>query len=370
MGKSRSIQDQQKKNEEFQKYVQQISKDMEERQNRMSVKLEEMEKQHYEKFSDKALLMEGTYSHLTTMSEWSLNSISAIIDTCSKAIFGEKKDTPAGSDKKDTDKATSASIATIKERELYIANAAFDIVQSIVGGFKDSTSTSVEQKLDGKPIAPGMSLFIGVENNAYSSEKFFTSEKIVQTIFVFKVFYSIKEGQAQSALNDLQMYEDQKEIFRKKIEEFTRLADELDINDDDYDAKFTKLIDRAERLNDRMDAITEKIAKLTADKLAADRAHCNQLVDRMRAGANLLGSEEEVYTVDATEFTCLLNEDSVRDRIRSCLNRGVWLQSLRKTDYVGYHYAVTLGSRSEITQQQADTYIYTALGRSRGFRFD
>ncbi len=50
-----------------------------------------MEKGHYEKFSDKALLVEGKYSHLTTVSEWSLKSVNAIIDACTRALFGDKK---------------------------------------------------------------------------------------------------------------------------------------------------------------------------------------------------------------------------------------------------------------------------------------
>lgn len=368
MGKSKNIQDQQKLNQEFQDYVKKISEDMEVRQEKMSTTLEEMEKKHYEKYSDKALLMEGKYSHLTTVSEWSLKSISDIIDTCSKAIFGSK--TPAGSEKKDTGKEVSASILAIKEREQYIANAAFDIVQAIVGGFKDTTSTSVEQKLDGKPIAPGMTLFIGVENNAYSSAKFFSNEKIIQTIFVFKVCYSIKEGQAQSALSDLQLYEDQKAIFRKKIEQLNDQIDRLDVTDENYEKEFTKLMNRAELMNNRMEAITEKIKKLSAEKIMEDQIICNQIVERIRMSRMLMSRSNDVYLVAATEFTYPGGSEKARTKIQQWKPKGVWLQSLETTDYVGNHYKATFGSNSEITQEMADGWIRTALGREKGFYFD
>lgn len=128
-----------------------------------------------------------------------------------------------------------------------------------------------------------MTLFIGVENNSYSSEKIFSSEKIVQTMFNFKVYYSIKEGQAQSALSDLQMYEDQKEVYRKKIEELGNLVMELDPVADDYDEKFIKYSDRTELMNKRLDGITQKIKELSDNKLQAERAICNQIVDKVRA---------------------------------------------------------------------------------------
>ncbi|GEM_PF-5162090 len=193
-----------------------------------------MKTKHYENISDKKLLVEGRYSHLTTVSEWSLNSVSAIIDSCSKALLGTKKSAPEGSKVEEVDETTSESILALKERERYIANEAFAVVQAIVGSFSSSTSTSVEKKSDAKPIAPGMTLFIGVENNSFSNKKFFTNESIIQTIFVFKVCYSIQEGKQQSALNNLQVYEDQKQRYRKIIEKLGQKEMELDIDDEDY----------------------------------------------------------------------------------------------------------------------------------------
>lgn len=280
MGKSNSIQEQQKKNQEFQNYVNDMEKDMDQRMSVLEEGIDKMQKAHYENFDDKALLIEGRYNHLTTISEWSLKSISAIIDSCSRALFGSKE--PEGSAKTETEKEVSASIQAIKSREEYIANAAFDIVQSILGGFNDATSTSVEKQMEGKPIAPGMTLFIGVENNSFSSVKFFSAERIVQTIFTFKVYYSIKEGQAQSALSDLQVYEDQKEIFRRQIEEIGNKMETLDPLDDNYEAYLQKFGNRLELLNNRLEAISEKVKQLTKNKLQEELTACNKIVDKMK----------------------------------------------------------------------------------------
>ena len=258
MGQSNSIQEQQQKNLEFQAYINEMNQNMEQHLLALSSELKGMEDTHYFTFPDRTLLIEGRYSHLTTLSEWSLRSISKIIDSCSKAIFGAVA--PNGSQTGGME--TSDSIRQLQSREAYIANAAFDVVQGIVSSFNNSTSISVERKVASKPIAPGMTLFIGVENNAYSSKQFFTDEKIIQTLFVFRVFYSIKEGVSQSKLTDLQLYEDQKEIYRRKIAIFGKLMDRLDPTDPSFTENIIKYENTADIMYQRLEKLNSKIEEL------------------------------------------------------------------------------------------------------------
>lgn len=282
MGKSKSIAQQAKANQEFQQYIADMSSNMDDRQSALHDELESMQEEHYKNFSDKALLIEGKYSHLTTTSEWSLQSVSDIIDACSKAIFGSKA--PEGSEKSDSEgEEVSESIKAIKDREMLIANAAFDVVQSVVGSFSSSTSTSVEKQVDGKPIAPGMTLFVGVENNSFSSKNFLTEEKIIQTIFVFQVYYSIQEGKEQSTLSDLQMYEDQKQGYRDKIEELVKMIEELDPSADDFEEQCIKLENRSDLMSKRLEDIAQKIAALTANQLQQDKISVDRAIESIRS---------------------------------------------------------------------------------------
>lgn len=334
MGKSKSIQDQMKTNQDFQNYVQQISADMASRQENMASKLADMEKTHYASFPDKAVLMEGRYSHLTTTSEWSLKVVSNIINGCSQALFGSKE--PEGSTKPETSQEVSASLQEIKTRELYIANQAFDVVQAIVGGFTNSTSTSVEQKLDGKPIAPGMIMFIGVENNAFSAQSFFKDEKIIQTIFVFKVCYSIKEGAAQSALSDLQAYEDQKATYRSSIAKLLNKLHDLDVTSDDYDEQEQKYSARLEEMNERLQKLNEKISSLQTNALKKDQAFCEDVRKMLatRTQNRLLGA----ISLVSKGFTCTAGTDVIMTEVRRNLPGYVQLTGIRATDYTGTHY--------------------------------
>lgn len=366
MGKSKSIAEQAKVNKEFQQYINDMNKDMDARQASLSDNLNSMQEEHYKNYTDKALLIEGKYSHLTTTSQWSLQSVSDIINSCSKAIFGSTA--PEGSEKSSSeDEKVSASIQSIKDREMYIANAAFDVVQSIVGSFSNTTSTSAERKLDGKPISPGMTLFIGVENNSYSSQSFFNNDKIIQTIFVFKVYYSIQEGKAQSTLNDLQMYEDQKQVFRNKIEELSRLVEELDPVADDFEEQYTKLVNRSELMNKRLDDIGQKIAALTADKIQQEKISVARTMERIRSGRQgLLRTANTVYHAQGTPFT-YSNHDP-RDKIMAHVPAYVKI-SLKHTDYVFNHYAITATSNRPISDDDVDSWVADALGNDPTFSF-
>lgn len=366
MGKSKSISEQEKSSQEFQQYVEKMNENMDNRQAALGTVLDGMQEEHYKPFSDKALLIEGKYSHLTTVSQWSLQSVSDIIDACAKAIFGSKA--PVGSKKEEMGEESAASIQAIKERESYIANAAFDVVQSIVGSFQNSTSTSVERKLDGKPIAPGMTLFIGVENNAFSSQKFFSKEKIVQTIFVFKVYYSLQEGKTQSALSDLQVYEDQKQVFRKKIEILAKMVEELDPLDDAFEEKYTKLVNRSELMNQRLEAISKRIADLLVVQNRRESLATARNMEQIRgARKHLLQHAVSVCQVTGTPFTYV--KPDPYDAIMAYVPAYVRI-SLRRTDYTSTHYEVTAVSDRRITKNEVDSWVRSALKSSGNFHFD
>lgn len=369
MGKSNTIQEQQKTNEAFQKYINDMTKNMDARQEGLIGQLAEMEKKHYVGFSDKALLVEGRYSHLTTVSEWSLKSVDAIIDACSKALFGDKKNAPKGSRVAERDEKTSESIKAIKNREAYIASEAFAVVQAIIGTFNSATTTSVEQKIDAKPIAPGMTMFIGVENNSFSSQSFLKEEKIIQTIFVFKVCYSIAEGKQQSALSDLQVYEDLKERFRKIIDALGEKVSELDINEPDYDEKFNKLADRMELMSKQMDKITQKIKELSSLQLEQDKDACRQIVERMREKRLAVACTREGYEQTSTGFNCTLSRDAIAARIRAYTPRTAHLVYVRRTDYVGGHYEAVFASDAPLDQDQVDGWVASALKGRGNFYF-
>lgn len=87
-------------------------------------------------------------------------------------------------------------------------------------------------------------------------------------MFVFKVFYSIREGQAQSRLNDLETYEDQKAAFRANLKKLNEMVSKLDILADSYLADLKKFTTIADAVNARLKELDAKIGELAKDRAA------------------------------------------------------------------------------------------------------
>ncbi|EKS5642453.1 hypothetical protein QCA22_004996 [Salmonella enterica] len=261
MGRSNSIAEQQKSNEAFQKYVTEMQSDMTKRLSDVKSSINEMIEEHYKKYPDKNELMVGEYTHLATLSEWSLDAVNKIIDSCKKSLFGETPP-PEGSE---IDKSLSSSaIQALKARELYIFNEAFTIINGILASFKNTTSTSVELKTDAKPVAPGIMLFISVMENSFSRSDFFNNELIVQNAYYFKVCYSLKEGESVSKISDLQAYEDQKQSYRNQLIKIDDVISSLEVTNKDYLVTFQKYSNIAEMLNKQLKIISDKIHELAS----------------------------------------------------------------------------------------------------------
>ncbi len=204
MGKSKSIQEQQKISKEFDQFIEEQNQAMDESLGKIKAEVDKMATAHTQGRTDAHLVIEGSYQHFTTMSEWSLDSVKKMTDLCSKAIFGAKP--TENTEVKEVDEATKKSLSALTGRELLIANAAFGVIQGIMSGFSNKAEAAVEHKYEGKPISSGMTLFIGVENSTYNRKDFFTKDYIVKTIYHFKVFYSLNEGQEELTHNLLDLY--------------------------------------------------------------------------------------------------------------------------------------------------------------------
>lgn len=263
MGRSNSIEQQQKSNDAFNAYIDSMSADLGKKLESERQKIDSLIEQHYKPFPDKAELLLGSYQHLSTISEWSLDSVNNILDGCRRAIFGAPA--PKGVVSDQSKPEVTASINEIKERELYIANAAFEVVQGALSSFTNKTTTSVMLKTDVKNLSPGLTLFITVMENSYSRKDFFRNESIIQNLFYFKVYYSIKEGQQTSKLSDLKAYEDQKATFRKLMQKQNDKLLQLDFDDPNFELLLQKAEGITAHLDRSLQEIDKKIKALSTD---------------------------------------------------------------------------------------------------------
>ena len=257
MGRSNSIDEQQKLNDKFREYVNQIRVDLDKSVTTEQSALEARIKEHYAKLNDDSSLLSSNYRHLTTASEWSLTAVNTMIAQCRDAIFGAKA--PPGVKQDVPTPEVSNSIKTMTNLNLLIANAAFDVVQGLLVSLGSKTSTGVSAKSDMKPLAPGLKLFITVLENTYHRQDFFQNDSIVQNVFIFDCRFSVKEVKAESKFSDSQYYEDQKTAIRNQMAAVVKSIEKLDPTADDYPLLVAKYWKIAEVWNTQLGAIDEKL---------------------------------------------------------------------------------------------------------------
>ncbi|KMT53593.1 hypothetical protein ACR52_21360 [Pseudomonas fildesensis] len=260
MGQSNTIKEQQEKNAEFQKYVDGMRADLNKIQAEQTQILDKHVKEHYSKYKDDASMISSSYQHLTTVSEWSLASVNVMIDSCRDTIFGKKLPVDPKKDKPPAE--VNIAIKAMTNLELLIANAAFDVIQGLLTSAGSKTETGISIKYDKKMLVPGMTLFIIVMENSYQSKDFFSNESIIQTLFLFDVRFSIKEGKGMSELNDLQAYEEQKQVFRNQLRKLGNDFNDLDTKASDYLTSLAKFTEISDVLNKRLGSINKLLQEL------------------------------------------------------------------------------------------------------------
>lgn len=278
MGKSKSIEQMQKENTKFQDFIKDMRKDLDEQAAAQQKKIDDMVAAYHKDYDDEVMVLSGNFTHQSVVSEWSLDAVNKMIDSCRNAILGDAPPPPgvtAGSEAKQVATAMSqiGSVNTI------IANAAFNVVQSLLRSVGSRTSVETKASQQSVPLAPGIRLFIAVVENSYDKTSFFGSDSIMQTLFVFTARYSLKEGKKQNEMAGLQGLSDLAAAYVSQLKQLSTEIAKLDIMDPEY---FERM-DRLERIQARiklyLNKIDDEIAKLGG--ATPDRAQLLNAVDNV-----------------------------------------------------------------------------------------
>jgi hypothetical protein len=161
-----------------------------------------------------------------------------------------------------------ADVVEMKKVELYIASEAFLIVTGLLDGVASGSSSEIKSKIDAKPIAPGIMLFMGVLENAFKSSGFLQNQLIVQNMFSFRVCYSISEGQSWSDLTEMMRLQNIKASYNNVIKRVMTQMSELDIFSPDAKGKFEGLMAWKKMYDAYLAENEELIKKLGKDSIS------------------------------------------------------------------------------------------------------
>jgi hypothetical protein len=264
MGKSNTIEQQAKLNADFQKYIDEQTKVLDEMAAKAEVEIKARIDDYYKQgnWKDAAPLIQGKYQHLSTVSEWSLDSVTKMINALHDAIFG-KAPAPDGSKAPAQTSDLAANVAKMSDMTLLITSAAFNAVQGIMASLTSGTETNIQKDYATKELAPGLTLFVCVIENQFRSSSFLNNEIVLQSGYVFDTRFSSEQAGDIAKFDQVQSLISQQHTAQDLIHKFNVALEALDVDAEDYDAKSTKYQASIDKLNDRVKALQDRIAELT-----------------------------------------------------------------------------------------------------------
>lgn len=269
MGKSNTIDEQARQNAEFQTYIDEqtaaLSKTLNDAKGTLDAQIEE----YYAKggWGDAKPLVSGTYQHVSTTSEWSLDSVAKMVDDLKGSLFGGPA--PKGSEAPEQSKDVAAAVSKLGEMEVMIADAAFSTIEGILEAFTSGTQTTVQTKTEIKALAPGLTLFLVVVENQYHRSDFVKGETIIQEAYAFDTRFSIQQGGDIAKFNQLTSLIAQQAAQQAIAAKCDTAIEDLDVTADDFDQKEAKYQGISDRANAQVSVLQEEIQKLETRALAS-----------------------------------------------------------------------------------------------------
>lgn len=262
MGKSKSIEDQTALNDKFQAYIDQQTQVLDKTVAAATQTLDAQIEAYYAKggWNDAKPMISGTYQHISTTSDWSLNAVADMIGQLKSTLFGGPP--PGGTTAPAQPPDVSAAVAKLDAMEVLITDAAFTAIEGILQAFTSSTQTTVQSKTEVQVLAPGLTLFLAVVENQYSRSDFVSGETIIQEAYVFDTRFSIKQGGDIAKFNQLTSLIAQQTTQQDITAKCDKAIEELDVTVDDYDVKVAKYQGIVDRANAQVEVLQGEISKL------------------------------------------------------------------------------------------------------------
>ena len=192
MGKSKSIKDQEKMNQNFQEYLKTLKDSLKEKVAEESENFAEKIKAFYDKKSY-TVMQEGERWDFRQKDEFNLDSITDVINSVIDAAFSPGEGKP--------------SDMTNHEYRDTAAQVGKNIVLNSLKIFEATSIVEFTHSYTAETVAPGLTLHMLVVTDSFANEHWLGNESIIENYIVFQLIYSedIAKAEAKLALYDKQI---------------------------------------------------------------------------------------------------------------------------------------------------------------------
>ena len=206
MGKSQSISDMEKQNNEFAKYIQIANANLV--KNSAADKKEFLNsiKQYYADTpkDDQHILTQGEHKDFQQMNEFSLDSINKTIEGISKSLFGGMLP-PKGSSLGEDAAQLAKDVAVLSSLEGTIVYAAKAFISNVLSAFNTQITSSFSSSNESTLLAPGVTLFAFVYGDTFHKSDYFDNALILENVVEYRVMFSKTKAEIENDMNEAAM---------------------------------------------------------------------------------------------------------------------------------------------------------------------
>ncbi|KHT42889.1 hypothetical protein H5A33_11780 [Pectobacterium brasiliense] len=224
MGKTDSIKDKEKRDQEFRAFMAKIEAESKLEEETLYNEIQSSVQRHYDKNKwDHSRLFGDRRSDYQNYSDWGLERVNAIIESIGKALCSSSypsSEVP-GSDKADPkaiEEAKKTAGIFAGDYSLILAR-----VQALISGalsqFSVKSNATRKSELRDLPLSGGLHLFFASSGKVYESTKFFSNQMIGSFQIVFETYMSEDEARTIGIIKILQTTEFEIQILNGLIEE-------------------------------------------------------------------------------------------------------------------------------------------------------
>ena len=207
MGKSKSIQNQQKQNQEFQDYLDEIQQKLKEKAKDNEAKFEEEIKEHYG-------AEYGSLIHIATAEKFDFRQLNEVtLDNLAKVIQGTiNAISPGDGQTKDIKEDAKKEVATIVDYKAMAAAVASNLIMAALNGLTTSSEITYSCDYKAESLCPGLTLHILVANDSYKSSRWFSNTEIVESYVKYQLMFSYQRAGTEV---DIQYFSNQAVTIEK-----------------------------------------------------------------------------------------------------------------------------------------------------------
>jgi hypothetical protein len=261
MGKSKSIAELEKQEDDFRQYLNKLQTELANKAASAKTDLQKTIDKFYgdNHYDDAKDLVSGENTHFEQSSEFSLANLKSIIDAISKTVFAGAA-APTGTDvnKEGVEKATKdlgAAVGKVTDLELYIAGKAFDVLSQTILSFGASNSLTFSSATKSEALGYGLQLFTVVAADSYKSTSFFNNQDINEYLYIYDVKFSLKQSKAEMTETLVESYENQIVAFTDMVNKQLEKLEQGTITPEQYQAvsdTYQSMIDRVQAQVDKL----------------------------------------------------------------------------------------------------------------------